>query len=689
MVLMAVQFLYPGFLLALSAISIPIIIHLFNFRKFKKVYFTNVKFLKEVKQETQSKSKLKHLLILFSRILAISFLVLAFSQPFIPSKGGQKMVGDRITSIYIDNSFSMDAVNESGSLLNEAKKKALEILSAYATTDRFQLLTNDFEGRHQRLINKEEFEQFLDEVSLSPAVKNTAEIISRQKDLLNSSSVENKSIFLLSDFQKSITVFDELKNDSNIHIHMIPLLAQKRSNVFIDSIWFSTPVRQYEQKEDVSVRLKNFSEEPIENNSIKLFINGQQKTPASFNISENGENTIVLSYTGNETGIQHGRIEINDYPISFDDQFFFSYKVAKEIKVLNIYQEKQQLEIPIKNHLKALFGKDSLFVYKEISDKQLDYSMIPHQDMIVLNELEKFSSGLTQEIKRFVENGGNIFVLPASTADLESYNQLLNNVEALPLLTLDTNNTKVDRIDFEHIIFRDIFEKKSEQLDLPKVNAHYKISKSSFSKEEVLMKLENDDSFLSVFEHGKGKVYLSAVPLMNTFSNLQKHALFVPIMYKAATYSQPQLPLYYTINKDVLIEIPNTDISGENTFHLKNTERDVIPEHRVRDNKTIIFVHDQIKTAGNYLLNAGDAVNEGIAFNYDRSESNTSCYTPEDMEALISKNKLNNIKVLNASVIDIGKTISEINQGKKLWKLCIILTLLFLAIEILLLRFWK
>ena len=46
------QFLYPGFLFALAAIAIPIIIHLFNFRKFKKVYFTNVAFLKEIKHET-------------------------------------------------------------------------------------------------------------------------------------------------------------------------------------------------------------------------------------------------------------------------------------------------------------------------------------------------------------------------------------------------------------------------------------------------------------------------------------------------------------------------------------------------------------------------------------------------------------------------------------------------------------
>ena len=67
------NFLFPTFLFGLSAIAIPIIIHLFNFRKYKKIYFTNVQFLKELKQESDSKSKLKEWIILLLRILAISF----------------------------------------------------------------------------------------------------------------------------------------------------------------------------------------------------------------------------------------------------------------------------------------------------------------------------------------------------------------------------------------------------------------------------------------------------------------------------------------------------------------------------------------------------------------------------------------------------------------------------------------
>ena len=51
---MNISFLYPSFLWALLFVAAPIILHLFNFRKFKKVYFSNVSLLKEIKEEIKA-----------------------------------------------------------------------------------------------------------------------------------------------------------------------------------------------------------------------------------------------------------------------------------------------------------------------------------------------------------------------------------------------------------------------------------------------------------------------------------------------------------------------------------------------------------------------------------------------------------------------------------------------------------
>ena len=149
------SFLFPAFLAALAAIAIPIIIHLFYFRRFKRVYFTNVKFLKELKEERSSRNKLKHLLVLASRVAAIALLVLAFAQPYIPQSQSKTVQGPKAVSIYLDNSFSMNALSNDVSLFEKARAKATEIVDAYTTEDRFQVLTNDFEGRQQRLITKD------------------------------------------------------------------------------------------------------------------------------------------------------------------------------------------------------------------------------------------------------------------------------------------------------------------------------------------------------------------------------------------------------------------------------------------------------------------------------------------------------------------------------------------------------
>ncbi|MCX6185937.1 MAG: BatA domain-containing protein, partial [Bacteroidetes bacterium] len=78
------QFVYPGFLFALFAISIPIIIHLFNFRRYKKIVFSDIRFLKQVIEKNQKQQNIKNWLVLLCRILAISFLVIAFAQPYLP-----------------------------------------------------------------------------------------------------------------------------------------------------------------------------------------------------------------------------------------------------------------------------------------------------------------------------------------------------------------------------------------------------------------------------------------------------------------------------------------------------------------------------------------------------------------------------------------------------------------------------
>lgn len=112
------QFKHPELLWALLLLLIPIIIHLFQLRRFQKITFTNVKFLKNVKLQTRKSSQIKKWLVLITRLLLLACLVFAFTQPF--TTNSDTFNAKNETVIYLDNSFSMEAKGNNGSLLNEA-----------------------------------------------------------------------------------------------------------------------------------------------------------------------------------------------------------------------------------------------------------------------------------------------------------------------------------------------------------------------------------------------------------------------------------------------------------------------------------------------------------------------------------------------------------------------------------------
>ena len=686
------NFTYPAFLFALVALAIPIIIHLFNFRKFKTIYFSNVRFLKEVKQETQSRSRLKQLLILACRLLAVLFLVLAFAQPYLPVQNKKVLPGQKAVSIFIDNSFSMEAINKNGTLLDEAKKRATEIVASYKPNDRFQLLTNDFEGKHQRLVNKDEFNALLDEIKISPSTRSLSEIIARQKDVLESSGSSHKLAYLLSDFQKSIVNIPGLKTDTTLDLNFVPLTAAIKNNVYIDTCWFDTPVRQLGQTEKLHVRIRNSSDKEVENNSIKLFVNNIQRTLASFSIEAFGQAEVLLSYPNKETGFQQCSVVLNDYPVTFDDAFYFSYTISKNVSILSINPSGADELKNQSTYLNKLFGNDSLFILKNIPENKLEYATFSSNNLIILNALKTISSGLTQELKRFMLNGGNVLVFPATEADLSSYKIFLSTMAANVYERIDTANTKVEKINLEHPVYKEVFDKKAVQaanLDLPKVYNHYTFSKSTRSTEEYLLRLQNGDVFLSKYAIQKGSLYVSAVPLDEEFSNFAKHALFVPTLYMIAINSQLPLPLFYTIGKDEGIET-TVLITGENVYHIRNETGnfDIIPEHRMLDTKVLISVHNQISQGGNYSLYAGKEKVMPLSFNFNRLESDLSCYTSEELQAIADNNQLASVHILNSGEKSMTDVIN-MDEGKKLWKVCILMTLFFLALEIVLLRFMK
>ncbi|CAM6004414.1 unnamed protein product [Sphagnum balticum] len=168
----------------------------------------------------------------------------------------------------------MGAMNGGVRLLDKAKQAGKEIALNYAANDQFQLLTNDLQGRQQRLVSKEEFLSMLDEVDISPAARSLREITRRQADVLGIENSKNKVAYILSDFQKNMGDFSP---DSTVRYNLIPLAADARQNLFIDTAWFTEPVQLLNQNAKLIVRIKNSGEKAVEGNRLSLRLMGRPK----------------------------------------------------------------------------------------------------------------------------------------------------------------------------------------------------------------------------------------------------------------------------------------------------------------------------------------------------------------------------------------------------------------------------
>ena len=674
------QFLYPTFLYALLALAIPIIIHLFFFRRFKKVYFTNVKFLKEVKEETSARRKLRNFLVLLSRLLALACLIFAFAQPFMPQNSTVKK-GEKSVSVFIDNSFSMSSLSEDVPLIEKAKQRAREIISAYNVDDRFQILTNDFEGRHQRLVSKEDALSLVDEVKISPSVKEMSKVTTRQEQALNSGTTDNKTAYIISDFQKNITDVSSFQ-DTLIETNLVPLQSVQEKNISLDSAWFDAPVQMMNQTNTLVVRVKNQSDEDAENIRLSLKHEGQTKPIGTLNIRARSTTTDTVNITILKTGWHEAELNITDYPVQFDDKYYFTFNVAEIIKVLIINDGNPN------NYLSSAFKGAGYFQVKNQNSKSLDYSKFAEYDLIVGNDLLSISSGLGSELKKYVSNGGNLTIFPGANANISSFQSFLQNMSANELQAFEKQERIVSDINTEEFIFKDVYENRNAALKLPVTSSNFKISSFASRGQERLLTYRDGSPFLSKYKLDQGNFYLCAAPLSEKYNNLVRNGeVFIPMLYKMAISTAKDKTIAHIIGQDDVIEADNFLTGSEMVYKLKGQAEEFIPEQKIIGSKVLLGLNNQVKEAGfyNLFLDQEETLSK-YAFNYDRKESKLEYFNTSDLKALGG----DNVNIIDGTAVaDLTPIIGERSQGTILWRWFLILALIFLAIEVLLLRFWE
>lgn len=660
------SFVYPSFLWALTALSIPIIIHLFNFRKTTRIYFSNTRLLKQVKQETTQKRKLKQYLVLASRLLFLLFLVLAFAQPFLPAQ--EQMTSGKNITLYLDNSYSMTApVRDKVRAFDAATGFVDQITTTFPPDTRYRIITNDFAPFSNSYKTKSELLDILSQMRPS-AVSRTFEDVKRKIE----SDANPAEVFWISDFQKS--TLGELKGlqfDSAFQWHLISLPVDNQPNIFVDSVFLENPLMIGGERNAIKVKLRNSGSKSVDGLMVKLTINNVQAATSSVNLAGNGSAEANFDLTTNLKGLNRAKVSISDFPVSFDNDLYFTLNAAGKLRVVEVKSE------PKPTFIEKVFGNTSLFSFQSQQSHNIDYSLLNDADLVVINGVKKLDAGLVSFINSSREKSINIFVIPSTEPDLISYKS------ALPfpglILAKELPQEELERPDFENPFFENVFEEKTTSLAMPRAR---KILQWGQDRSAIL-KFKDGQPFLTQ----SGNVYVLTSPLDKSFTDFYNHALFVPVMYRMATsVKKDQQKLYYT-STESLIKIKADSLFGEEPVRLAGSQ-EIIPPQRKTGDQVLIEIPKFSINAGYYgVLFKKDTLGL-IAFDLDKRESILAQYDAKEVKELSGGGDLISVFEVQSPEA-FGNEIKERYLGTPLWKYALLLALAFLLAEVLLIRFLK
>jgi hypothetical protein len=671
------SFLFPAYLYGLALVALPLAIHFFNFQRARRVPFTNVAMLQTVKSVTHSRNKLKHLLVLLARMAFVAALALAFAQPFLPQPAQQAAEGG-FASIYLDNSHSMQQQRDNRPLLEWGLAYAEALSQAFPASMRYQLLANELDGNLRYFGSAEQLQDKLATLGYASTARQLRQVYERQLDALSlQATPKGNAVFWISDFQRSnLPDLASLPLDTAQRLYLLPLSGNATANLYIDSVWLEQPFIRVQENVQLQVRVGNDGQDDVEGRVVKLFLGDRQVSSASVSLPAGGQETLSLNFAAEEAGALPGKISLEDYPITFDNDFHFVLQVAPRIRIASISGDAQP-------YVKEVYANEPFFEGRHFDVKSVDYAALAEADLLVISGVAQPDASLQAAVAKAVAKGASLALFPADRFGEEAYTAL----SGLPLRWAEGSaRQELAAPDAQNPFFEGVFEQVGQQTGMPEA-----VRLMDWAGGEPLLRFKTGAPFLSVFRMGRGNVFVCASPLDEQASNFAQHAVFVPVMYKMALQSKKQSErLAYTFGEpQAVVPLPE-GMPAQEVYRLAQGDWEMIPQQRVVEGELLLQVPASGLEAGCYEVRASkNRQRIGLlAFNYAQSESELGQYSAEELRQHFAASP--NVQVFDQIDAELfAQSFKARHVARPLWRYFVALALVALLAEVLLLRFWK
>jgi len=685
-------FLNPAVLFGLLAASIPVLIHLLNLRKLKRIEFSTLAFLKELQKNKIRKIKLKQWLLLALRMLIILFLVTAFARPTLKgiAIGGTTSAAKTTAVFILDNTPSMSVVDAKGSYFNQAKATIKELLNQLQEGDDAALIltANQDENDVKTTTNLSDFQKQVDAVKISDASGMLNTSIIKAAKILSGSQNFNKEIYLLSDFQKgrlagkgSLSNLSQLLNDK-VRLYTFDYSGKKVYNIGIDSLKLNTQIFEKNKPVSFNITVTNYSSQAVSNLVVSLFINGKRKAQQSVSLNPGESKILSMSVIVNETGFIDASAEIEDDEIMQDNKRYINFYVPKVIPVIIFTDEPSDSKF-VDLALSATNNSGTLQITEKDLSQVASINLKQFNVVFIIGSLNLVSG--FDRLKSYLNEGGSIFLMPGSKSTLSNYQIITKKlnipppVAAVGKINSSDNPVKFGKVDFNHPVFQDLYaNNKKKNIESPEVYYYFKINPGG--KGESIISLMDGSSFLSEFKRGKGKIFLLNTAPVLSWTNFPLKTIFAPLINKS---------VFYLASKD---RTDDQSLAGNNVLiDLRNNTSPQIKILRPDNSEDYINLQDQSNSnyieykktgiTGNYKVYSGKNIVDEFSVNTDPLESVTKYLTIKDFENYLKKIKFKGKFINVTKNEDPAKIVLQSRFGSELWRYFILLAIILAIIE--------
>lgn len=685
-------FLNPLVLLGLAAAAIPIVVHLFNFRRPDRVDFSTLRFLRELEATAMRRVRIRQWLLLALRTLAIVFLVLAFARPTRTADAGVFEEGaSQSLVLVLDNSRSMTLRDAQGALIDQARALGAAVIDATGQGDERTVLP---------VAAPPEFRPVpyvtpgpaLDAVAATGALAGAEPLtaaVARAGSLLESAAHVRKEIVVVSDLQAAtFTDSASAALPDDVSVTLLPLGARRQVNTSVTDVRVASRIIEPGRPVEVEATVVRYGGRPG-TVGASLSLDGQRVSETAVDLVPGEPQTVTFTVTPPARGWLGGEVRIEPDAAEWDDARYFALRVPPPPRVLVVRGDGQRTDlVTLALGVAAEQGGVAL---NEIAEGALAGADLDRTDAVVLVGPSSLG-GAAGRLEGFVADGGGVLAFPG--AEPEALNPLLQAVGGgrIDGVVGEAGGESIGSTtdaDLDHPLFAGVFDQSNPTLERPDVQQASRYRPSG-GDESTLIGLQAGPPLLQEIRRGDGSVLLFGVAPDLTWSDLPQRGLFVPLLYRAAAYLAAGSSVADTgelaVREGGSVRVEGVD-AGQPLRIVGPDGVSITPVQRTVPGAVVLDVDDVVAEAGLYRVLQGDRVLRTVAVNEDSRESDPAVLDADEAARCLEQITGRPVRALDGA--DALVASGGPSSGIPLWTVFLALALACLVGETLVTTRWR